>query len=282
MKTYTLHCVSECLSPMTHASGTVGNESVISREPVATPHGIRWLPVLSGNALRHRAVREPGVLWLIEEYGLRGKLNLVQLNFLLHGGNLTESTAMENTRRIAEMQRLWPLLRLVGGSLPNQILAGSLDVWRGVLACEENRQALNGYAPANRLYSAQSFVGSYQYTRGDAKKAGLAPEKETALEAAANLMIFSGQCVQRGALFLHGFVAKHVSDLELGALLWSLRLWQAAGGTVGGQAARGHGRLRTELIDFGADQDALCQNYCEYARQVKDDAVAWLMECFAK
>lgn len=282
MQTYTLTCVSEALSPISHMSGSVGNEAIVSREPVATPRGLRWLPVLSGNALRHRAIREPGMLWLVEQYGLRGALNLNQLNFLLHGGNLTESTAMENTRRIAEMQRLWPLLRLLGGSLPNQILSGSLDVWRGVLACEENRTALAGYAPAERLYSAEQFTAAYQYTRGDAKKLGLASDGETALEAPSNLMIFAGQCVQRGAVFVHGFVAKHVSEIELGALLWSLRLWQAAGGTIGGQAARGHGRLKTELVDFDGDQEALCRNYRDYALSVKDEAVAWLRECFSK
>lgn len=282
MKPITIRCVSEALSPITHMSGTVGNEAIISREPVTTNRGLRWLPVLSGNALRNRAVREPGILWLLDRYGLRGTLNLNQLNFLLHGGNLTESTAFENTRRIADMHRLWPLLRLLGGSLPNQILAGSLDVWRGVLVCEENRPAVNGYAPAARLYSSESFVASYQYTRGDGKKTGIASTKETALDEPSNLMIFSGQCVNRGSLFLHGFAVRHASELDLGALLWSLRLWQAAGGTIGGQAARGHGRLRCELIDFDGDQDALCKAYCEYAASVKDEAVAWLTECFAR
>lgn len=301
MKTYQINCLSEALSPITHMSGTAGNVAVIAREPVTTPRGLCWLPFLSGNALRHRCVREPGVLWLIEEYGLRGELNLDQLNFLLHGGNLTQSNARENTKRIVEMHRTWPLLRLLGASLPDQILAGSMDVWRGTLVCEENRKSLVD-PPDGRLYSAERFVGEYQYTRGDAVKRGMESDAPKVFDEKSNLMIFSGQSVQRGSLWQHGFVLKHVSELELGALLWSLRLWQEAGGTIGGQAARGHGRLRCEILGHTQrrvaqsphgqpetgeraaefDQQKLCDDYVAYARDVKDDAVAWLKEAWGK
>ena len=134
-----IFCLSEATSPISHMSGSVGNESVISRESVKCESGIVQVPCLSGNALRHRCVRLPGMLWLIDRYGLKGKLTLPVLNLLLHGGNLTMSTAMENTSRIAEMHEVFPLLSLLGGSLPDQILAGSMDVMRGVLVCEENR-----------------------------------------------------------------------------------------------------------------------------------------------
>lgn len=278
MKTYTIHCLSRSLSPMTHMSGTAGNEGVIAREPVITDRGLVWLPFLSGNALRHRCVREPGMLWLIDFYGLRGALDPDTLNFLIHGGNLTKSNARENTRRIAEMHRTWPLLRLLGASLPDQILAGSMDVWRGTLVCEENRASMP-WLPDQQLYGAEKFIADYQYTRGDAAKLGMDPAGTTA-SGSSNLMIYSGQCVQRGAMWSHGFVLKHVTDVCLGALLWSLRLWQMAGGTVGGMAAKGHGRLRLEIVgDF--DQEALCRRYVDYALDVKDDAVAWLKEAFA-
>lgn len=278
MKTYRIECVSTAESPITHMSGTAGNEAIVAREPVQTPRGVAWVPFLSGNALRHRAVREPGVLWLIEQYGLRGKLSLAQLNFLLHGGNLTESTAHENTRRIAEMHRLWPLLRLCGGTLPNQILAGSLDVWRGILVCEENRQHFPG---CDSLLPAAEWLSGYQYTRGDGRKLGIAEtSKVFGDDGPSNLMIFSGQSVIRGARFYHGFLAKHASEVELGALLWSLQLWQHAGGTIGGQAARGHGRLRCELLAGDYDQAACVEAYRDYALAQRDEAVAWLRDCW--
>ena len=315
---YTIVCISEAMSPITHMSGVSGNEAIVAREPVATPRGVVSIPYLSGNALRHRAVRAPGMLWLIREYGLRGRLTLPQLNFLLHGGSLTEGGGREDTRRIAEMQRLWPLLRLLGGSLPDQILAGSLHVWRGALVCAENAPYMAAVLPPAavpaKFRPAEEFVRGYLYTRGDSAAQGLGqiraadPESVGRRDAArawaangkpggadarppvdrggdpdgkATLMPFAGQAVCRGAAFVHGFTLPHVSEVELGALLWSLRLWQAEGGTVGGQAARGHGRLALALIapDFGPD--AAVAAYLGHARAVRDEAVAWLDDAFA-
>lgn len=52
-----LHAISESMSIITHNSGTAGNESLINLERIVTPNGPRWVPFLSGNAIRHRAVR---------------------------------------------------------------------------------------------------------------------------------------------------------------------------------------------------------------------------------
>jgi len=71
-----------------------------------------------------------------------------------------------------------------------------------------------------------------------------------------------------------------VTEIELGALLWSLRLWQEGGGTIGGQAARGHGRLRCEILAEDYDQAALCDAYVEYAQSMQVDAVTWLREAW--
>lgn len=278
LKTYEIRCLSEAMSPITHMSGTAGNEAIVAREPVVTPNGVRYIPFLSGNALRHRCLREPGMLWLIEEYGLRGVLTLPQLNFLLHGGNLTESNAHENTARIAEMKRTWPLLRLLGGSLPNQILAGSCDSLRGTLVCEETRRYVDAdLLPTERLLPAERFIGGYQYTRGDGGKEGIAIESE---DAVSSLMIFSGQMVIAGSMFAHGFVLKHVSEVELGAALLSLSLWQSHGGSIGGQAARGHGRLKT-AVAVDADAAVAIGAYVEYVNSVAVDAVKWLQDVFA-
>lgn len=291
-QTYRVLCLSEATSPLTHMMGVAGNESLVAREPVVSDRGIVWVPVLSGNQIRHRLIREPGVRYLVEQYELGGKLTLAQLNFLFHGGNLTESNASENTARIAAMQRLFPLLRLVGGSLPNQILSGSLLVSRGLLVCEENRSALlammpdSWELPKESLRSAEHFVSGYQYTRGEAVKtvSDLLPEvngngRGDNQDGKSNLMIFSGQAVTRGACFIHDFTLQHVSELELGALLWSLRLWQANGGTIGGQGARGHGRLQTMLCRDD-DGDEAIEAYRTHVDGVKDDAVAWLDDCF--
>jgi hypothetical protein len=282
MKSYMIHCLSEAIGPITHMSGTAGNEGIVAREPVHTERGVMMVPYLSGNALRHRCVREPMALWLIDRYELRGKLSLLQLNFLLHGGNLTMSNAHENTRRIADMHEYWPMLSLCGGSLPDQILTGKLDCWRGTLVCQENRVSISRVMPelpGDRLLSCERFLSGYQYTRGDAKKTGLAKDRDDLDET--NLMIYSGQAVTRGAMFHHGFVAKHVSEIELGCLLLSLRLWQANGGTIGGNARLGHGRLELSLVGIKDDGMAV-DAYVAHVDSVREKAIQWLDDAFAK
>lgn len=294
-KIYKVFCLSEAVSPITHMSGSSGNESIVMREPVIANAGVVWIPKLTGNAIRHRCVREPGWRWLIDRYGLAGKLTLPQLNYCFHGGNLTEGGGREDTKRITAMQRIFPLSRLVGGCLPDQILSGSLHVWAGRLVCEENRGGVqsdmpDGWElPKEPLRSAEHFVSGYQYTRGDATKTmvGLLAEPEDDLlrgenrDGKSNLMIFAGQSVMVGACFTHGFLLNHVSQLEFGALLWSLKLWQDAGGTIGGQAARGHGRLSTSIYAGDDDGEAAIEAYKVHAESVKDDAIAWLNDAFA-
>jgi hypothetical protein len=285
-KTSTFVCLSECLSPITHMAGVEGNEAIVARE-AATPRGVAMVPYLSGNAIRNRCVREPGMRWLIDEWGLAGELSLLQLNFLLHGGSLTEGGAKEDTARVVAMGRLMPLARLLGGCLPDQVLAGSLHCWRGTLVAEENRPALMamGLPIPDRLRPAESFVSGYQYTRSDAGKGtpALAAGGDRPADAPSNLMIFSGQAVMRGAIFAHGFTVRHGSDLECGALLWSLRLWQGSGGTVGGMAARGHGRLATSLVGGpdAAEAGRLCDLYRAHAEANGDEGRAWLAAAFA-
>ena len=265
--------------------GVEGNEALIARQPIDTPAGKRWVPWLSGNALRHRLIREPGGLWLIDALGLKGKLSLKQLNFIVHGGNLTESNGREDTARIAEMQFLFPLLRLLGGSLPDQILKGSLLMWGGRLVCEENRRHLDlpdGYSwPDESLKPAEHFVEGYQYTRGDGNKSTQWYDPESRdPEAKSNLMIFSGQQVIPGAAFIHGFDIPHGSILETGCLFHSMNLWQDQGGSVGGMASKGHGRLKTTIIGNFDPTEAI-DIYIGHVKDNTEKCKEWLADVFA-
>jgi len=301
IRSYIVHCLSETLSPMTHMMGVAGNESIINREKVMTPHGLREVPVISGNAIRHRMIREPGAMYLIGRYNLAGKLSIDQLNFLFNGGALTESSTTEDMRRIANMQQLFPLLRLLGGTLPNQIIAGSCDVMRGTLVCEENRTALSqilpGSLPEAALRPAAEFVGQYQYTRGDARRRdfflrveerGIVPVPaadgfvDDVPGEKSNLMIYAGQTVLTGSLFHHGFVLENVSPLEMGALLHCIERWDAKGATLGGQSRIGHGKLAVSLLlPDGCSPAELTAAYIAHVDAVREQAVDWLNDAFS-
>jgi hypothetical protein len=272
--------------------GTSGNESIINREAILYNGTIRQIPVLSGNALRHKMVREPGALHLVKACGLIGKLTIEQANYLFNGGSLTESARTENLRCIAEMQELIPLLRLLGGSLRNQVIGGSLIVKRGILICEENHETLKKMMPADfelpeqRLRVAEDFIDTYQYTRGDAqrrKDSAMILEEKSGEDT--NLMIYAGQSVIPGSMFYHGFILQNISSLEIGALLNALNEWDALGGTIGGSARIGHGKLKTSFLiesDDSLDTEELRNNYLEHINKNKEDIVDWLMRTFPK
>jgi len=283
-------CLSRALSPITHMAGSVGNEALISRESVRLPDGSEQLiPKLSGNALRHCTVRSPGMRYLVDRYGLSGELTLEQLNFLFHGGALTESTGRENTQRIVDMAESWRLLRLLGGALPNQILQGCLRVGIGILACEENRQrieailgeeTLSGLPP---LLPAESFVKGFQYTTYDATQ----HEPELAAKAKPGpesdpRMIYAGQSIQPGAYFVHDYTLLDPTEIEVGCLLWSLNLWQESGGVIGGMSAKGHGRLHTRIVLDGFDTDMCVRKYLDTVHEMGEKARQWLVSAFGK
>lgn len=295
IKNCKIHCLSEALSPITHMMGTSGNEAIINRERVAYKNRIVDIPVISGNAIRHKMVRDPGGLYIIKACDLVGKLNLDQANYLLNGGSLTESSTTENLGRIAEMQTLLPLTRLLGGSLRNQVVGGSLFVLRGLLVCEENRHAItmslpDGYElPEQSILPAETFISSYQYTRGDAQRRNdssdlLAEEHNDK----TNLMIYNGQAIVPGAIFYHGFVLQNISAVEIGALLHSLYQWEASGAFIGGQSRIGHGKMNVSIFfqdgeDFMGNElnpSECVKMYVDHVDANKDKIAQWLDDTF--
>jgi hypothetical protein len=270
--------------------GVNGNEAIINREAIIDNGKINHIPVISGNALRHRLIREPGAYFVIGACNLAGKLNINQLNYLFNGGSLIESSVSCNIKKIAVMQQILPLYRLLGGCLTNQIVQGSLCFGRGMLVCRENSERINKLLPEefsfeNSIYPAERYVDQYQYTRGDASKmkdidffAAIdeLPTGET--KEKSNLMIFNGQSIVAGTLFYSEIVLQNVSDLELGAALHSLSRWS---GFIGGQGSRGHGKCKSYLL--GIDQGEavrLIAEYSTFVQSKKTEIIDWLFETF--
>jgi hypothetical protein len=292
-----IHCISKVLSPLTHMMETAGNESIINREKIFHRGLVKSIPVISGNAIRHKMLREPGSIYLVEALGLKGELSIDQANYMFYGGALTESTISENMKVLAGLKELFPLYRLLGGSLRNQIIAGSITVQRGILICEENREVLEaslpeGYSiPQEALKSNEEFIKEYQYTRSDIQKSREGTEilKPEELESGqgTNLMIYSGQCIIPGSLFYHGFILTNISRLEVGAFFYALQDWKDAGGIIGGYSRIGHGRLDMNFVmedseDFltAANIENCISEYLAHIEINKDRCVKWLMDNF--
>lgn len=296
--TVKIHCISEVKSPLTHMMGISGNESIINREKVLHGNIIKDIPVVSGNSLRHKLVREPGALYLIDELGLRGQLNIDQANYMFTGGSLTESSINENLKKIADMQNFFPLFRLLGGSLKNQVIGGSLFSLRGIMVCEENREQLKSLLPGEYILpdesmkSCEHFITNYQYTRGSAEKMDVAyeiiSENDHEKDIKSNLMIYNGQAILPGALFYHGFIMQNISRLEIGALLLSIKLWHESGAFIGGMSRIGHGKVELSMFaeslkDFfnsDVDFEKCISDYKNHVIENKQNCIDWLNESF--
>lgn len=278
--------LSICRSPLTHMSGSEGNEQIVMREPVMTPAGIRYVPMLSGNALRHRAIRAPAARYLVEQWELSGKLTMDQLNFLFHGGRLTQKGGRIDLGLQERVYRVLPMMKLLGCSLPGHIVPGNVQVHRGTMICRENslrirRMIPEGYSlPKSPLRPAVAYIQPWTYYRYGASTSAPDIKPTDGDQFDSTNMIMAGQSVIPGAAFLHGFSAAHMHDVEIGCLLHSLRLWKQAGNTLGGQSSKGHGRLET-LIDCGdIEQEKLIDLYTLHVDNMKDEGAALLDEIF--
>jgi hypothetical protein len=280
-------CASTNISPVSHQLGTVGNESIVNVEDVRTPLGSRKVPVLSGNAIRHRMIRAPGADYLIDALGLHGKLSRDVLNLLYHGGIKREKGKSPSLARIADMHRLFPLLRLLGACLPEAIVAGELTAHRAMLACRENQSRINAIAPKGwefegHLAPATSFIERWQYVRGVMKHSLAHSATDTTDKDESTMMPFAGTCVIPGAVWVHGFSMSICSQIEFGCLLHCLRKWDADGATIGGQSSRGHGILQLSIwTDAEFDHDESISAYEEHVDDNKGDCVEFLRGCYS-
>lgn len=268
----TLHMLSTAISPITHMHGTAGNVALLQREAILGVDGqVYSIPCLSGNALRHSLVRAPAARHLCETVGL-DTMPYQLADLLWHGGRLTKATPL-SANATSELLDGVPFLALLGGALPGQILQGCLKVSRGLLVCSEAADLIerrSGIAVQN-THGAETFVGSYLYTRG---------AEENNPEAVADRMLYEGECVRAGAKFYHTMTLETASPLVVGCLIRSLR---DAAKDIGGMGRIGHGELHIEWASDGVDdENALAENYDAYLSLSADAVRESLLDLFTE
>lgn len=293
----TIRMLMRAMSPITQGEGTKGNEQIIRREPVQTPLGVRYVPTITGNSLRHRMLREPLAEQLVSAWALQKTLTKEQVRFLFNGGALGGEHG-SSLGRIEEIQRLLPMTALLGASLPDAIMPGRLRMGIAWLVCAETLPAIERDTPADwwpiiapdhkgqpvRQFvatNAESFVGRGQYYRHDAARHR--PdllEKDSSADYAG--MPHGGELVMAGAEFYLRIDVARCDDLTLGALLFGLSAWHESGATVGGQSSRGHGRLAPSIELGGLDADTLIATYLQHVANVREEGTRLLRSLWAK
>lgn len=297
----TIRLLMRAAAPITHGASTAGNEQLIKREAVITPLGVRYVPTISGNSMRHRIIREPLAEHLVGAWGLQGTLSKEQVRFLYNGGALGHDHGT-SLSRLGEVERLLPVFGLLGGSLPDCIGPGRLKMGIAWLVCAETLGMVERDTPADwwpiiapdfkgqevRTFAAgnaESFVGRGQYYRHDAaaKRHDLMEGGERPSDVA--MMPHGGELVIAGSEFYTRLDLDRVDEILLGALLFAISEWQDGGATLGGQSSRGHGRFHTaiDLGDIDRDTvDGLIDGYKVHVESVRDEGISFLTSLYKR
>lgn len=257
------------LSPITHGDTTAGNEQIIRREALSTPIGVRHVPVITGNSLRHRLFREP-----IADHLTRNewKVTKEQLRWLYNGGALNGKHPNVDVRRIMRCKELLPHVEALGCSMPDTIVAGALDMGIAWLACSETAPILRAHLPAGwmedfPLLPAHEHLSRNQYYRHDAARQRMDLVTEPDGDDYAG-MPHGGEHVIPGAAFVSVVHADGLSDLAASSLVFAMEHWAESGATVGGQHSRGHGQVEPWIW---TDRDVTSDLYREHVDSYLDE-----------
>jgi len=279
---YQLFVVHRAVSPITHMEGTTGNVAVLMRQGVLYEGSIHRVPCLTGNAMRNRMLREPGSHLLKTRLGLYGHLSAHQDRFLSSGQERSEKGNSVDVGLKRRGYELMPHMRLLGGTLPSQVIEGRAQVGFGVLCCRESRTARAAIIPhdwpmeESDLLSYQSMIEFRQYTR---KSDDVDTHLRDGEVPDHSMMIFGGYTLVSGSVFVQRIDMRGCRDIDAGAACAAIELWD---GTVGGQKSRGHGHLHCEyqLLCDGATVEAapLIDAYEKHVEDHKQAAIDWLYE----
>lgn len=272
--------IVEAVSPIAHASGTIGNVSTIMDRSVRLPDGsfVR-VPIVTGDAMRHQ-MREAITYALLDAAGLLAGdgpgLSAAALRLLFNGGMLT-GRGNANAVKLDEwrgMMDALPSLRLFGGCANNHMIPGQLSVSDALLICEETKHLVPAWTLTYctergvSLAPYRSHVDEEMRVRFDptlrpdkrrlleagerdaverrliASEAAHAEDDDVARKATKSTMLpRTAEVIAAGSLFAWDVTATVYSDLDRDTLHVALGTF-LANARVGGKSGTGHGRIR--------------------------------------
>ncbi len=267
--------IIEALTPIAHASETIGNTSLAMRRKVRQPDGTFCdVPIITGDTMRH-GLREAGAYAALDATGLLDSPSLSEaaLRLLFAGGTLSGKVGAVKIDAYRDMVDTFPVLSLLGGCAQNRPIAGKIEVCNADLICLETAHILPEWVTdwlrekGVALQSCRSHIEEVQRVRMDpsldpgkrkllsdggasVEQRLLASEhgKEVgdvvlAEDNKSTMLPRRYETVVGGSLFLWSVSATVHSEIErdtfatiVGAFLRDAR--------VGGKRGTGHGRIR--------------------------------------
>lgn len=261
------------LDPIHHGAGTIGNVQVLRTQSIILEDGSEAeVPYISGNSLKH-VIRDGGARFALEVMDpAPGEFSKGMIDLLFSGGGLTKGGSAVNLSKARELERLFPLLPVVGYSAGNTMTSSKLRVDHLHLVCAENRwrmpDELKALVVAERpagAFRAEEFGTRHDALRSPTVAALLESETrkliETERSAKADAkgaqgkvkdsaqMIYEFETIRAGSRFWGRVGFRDLSPLEVGAL--QSALGRASNGVhgdahvfhLGGKSAIGFGRM---------------------------------------
>jgi len=279
---YTIYLMHKAVSPITHMEGKSGNVQLLMRQSILFEGSQHRIPCITGNAMRNRLLRDPSSRMLKERLGLNGHLSAHQDRFLSSG---QERSVKGNSVDIGLMRRgyaLHPHIRLLGGTLPTEVVGGRASVGFGVLCCRETKPMRESMIPPGwgvedrELLSWQSMVELRQYVRKSDDDETVARESDA---SERKMMPFSWYTITAGSVFIQRITLNGVRDIDAGCAVAAIESWD---GTVGGSRSRGHGLMDTSYCIFrnghAVDGAPLAAAYDAHIEANKQAMIDWIFE----
>lgn len=268
--------ILELLTPLAHASESIGNTSLCMREKRRLPDGsFAHIPIITGDTLRH-GLREASSYALLDAAGMLDNPSLGEaaLRLLFAGGMISGSDGGSvKLDAYREMVELCPPLGLLGGCAQNRAIPGKVQVDAADLICEETAHRMPEWVmeylrnQGAALQSCRGHIEEVQRVRMDPSldpgkrkllsDGGVSVERRLlasehgkevgdavlAESSKSSMLPRRHETVVAGSLFFWSVAATVHSELErdtfntmIGAFLRDAR--------VGGKKATGHGRIR--------------------------------------
>lgn len=275
--TGTIRINALALDPIHHGAGSIGNVQVLRMQSIIDKDGAEHrVPFVSGNSIKHM-VRAGGATYAREILGIEdGSMTKGMVDLFYSGGGLTKGGSAVNLAKAREIERLFPLLAVLGYGAGNTMQASRLSCSHLHLVCKENdfRMPEQYAQSAHAAMLSGEFVSEDFGTRHDAARNPeigrlLAHEERKLIEGEISgnaskkvasekvkdsaQMIYEFETIKAGSMFFGEMRFRDLDGLEMGALQSALAraCIDTHDGkpvyTVGAKSSTGFGRMAFEF-----------------------------------
>ena len=204
------------------------------------------VPTHSGNDIRH-SIRYAAMVHLFHQLGLtlESRLPTGVKALLENGGNIAKGRSAPSTAYALsqEIRERYPSLGLLGGCTDSFLLGDSnLQSVNAFWFGREFNPALESIFGVSADHSVIDMLDYWTLHRHSGRTHDVSP------------MPYSFETIATGAeLYVQFTFSPWTTDLEKGAFYAALDTFQKTGASIGGQAAKGFGKVSVEILDTDAE-----------------------------